>query len=180
MTSDDCEEADLDIIRDILGNRSEQILSEDVTRIDKETFRELFLNNSEQGIISDDLISELFSSSNTSQNCSNPYILRMGDSRPLSEEVISWVLATLPMGAMVRIIRMTLSSRHLLFQIGSLLSVVLLKLLGRKLTIIISGVLFLVSFLCIGLSSLAGSHVMLLVFRVMSGCAVGIAVPSVR
>ena len=47
-------------------------------------------------------------------------------------------------------------------------------------TIIISGVLFLVSFLCIGLSSLAQSHMMLLVFRVMSGCAVGIAVPSVR
>ena len=60
------------------------------------------------------------------------------------------------------------------------MSVLLLKLLGRKLTIIISGVLFLVSFLCIGLSNLAKSHVMLLVFRVMSGCAVGIAVPSVR
>ena len=56
----------------------------------------------------------------------------------------------------------------------------LLRLLGRKLTILTSGALFLVSFLCIGLSSLARSHVMLLVFRVMSGCAVGIAVPSVR
>ena len=55
-----------------------------------------------------------------------------------------------------------------------------MKALGRKLTIIISGVLFLVSFLCIGLSSLVQSHVMLLVFRVMSGCAVGISVPSVR
>ena len=76
---------------------------------------------------------------------------------------------------------MTLSlHHHPSLQIGSLLSVLLLKLLGRKLTIIISGVLFLVSFLCIGLSSLAQSHVMLLVFRVMSGCAVGISVPSVR
>ena len=60
------------------------------------------------------------------------------------------------------------------------MSVLLLKLLVSKLTIIMSGVLFLVSFLFIGLSSLAQSHVMLLVFRVMSGCAVGIAVPSVR
>ena len=60
------------------------------------------------------------------------------------------------------------------------MSVVLLKIVGRKLTIIISGVLFLIAFLCIGLSSLTRSHIMLLVFRVMSGCAVGIAVPSVR
>ena len=108
MTSVNCGEEDLEIIRDILGNRSEQILSEEITRIDKETFRKLFLNHSEQGIISDDLISDFFSASNKSLNCSNPYILRMGDSRPLSEEVISWVLATLPMGAMVRIIKMTL------------------------------------------------------------------------
>ena len=101
MTSGECEEVDMDIIRDILGNRSEQIFSEDVTSIDKQTFRQLFRNHSEQEIISDDLISELFSSSNKSHNCSNPYIMRMGDSQPLSEEAISWVLATLPMGAMV-------------------------------------------------------------------------------
>lgn len=115
MTSGDCEEADLDIIRDLLGNRSEHILSQDVNSIDKETFRELFLNHSEQGLISDDLISDLFSSGNKSKNCSNPYMLKMGDSRPLSEEVISWVLATLPMGAMVRIIMIILSPRNLLF-----------------------------------------------------------------
>ena len=90
MTSGECEEVDMDIIRDILGNRSELILSEDVTSIDMETFRQLFRNHSEEEFLSDNLI-----------NCSNPYIMRMGDSQPLSEEAISWVLATLPMGAMV-------------------------------------------------------------------------------
>ena len=90
MTSGECEEVDMDTIREILGNRSELILSEDVTSIDMETFRQLFRNHSEEEFLSDNLI-----------NCSNPYIMRMGDSQPLSEEAISWVLATLPMGAMV-------------------------------------------------------------------------------
>ena len=108
MTSAECEEmeGDKDLIRDFLGNRSEKILSEDITSIKKETFKKLFQikeNNS------DDLFSELFG--NKTQNCSNPYILTMGDSRPLSEEVISWVLATLPMGAMVSI-RIKLSLHH--------------------------------------------------------------------
>ena len=111
MTSGDCEEVDKDLIRDFLGNRSEKILSEDVTSKDNETFKKLFKIKEKN---SDDLFSELLAISNKTQNCSNPYILtmgEMGDSRPLSEEVISWVLATLPMGAMVSI-RIKLSLHH--------------------------------------------------------------------
>merc|ERR1712227_401719 len=92
-----------------------------------------------------------------------PNIMTDENGEPLSEEVISWILATLPMGAML----------------GAILSALLLKIVGRKYTIIISGVLFFISFLCIGLSSITNSHVMVLVFRVMSGCAVGLAVPAV-
>ena len=103
MTSVECEQTavDEDIVRGILSDRSGQIISEDVTSIDKETFKELFRNHTDHGINSDKLLSELFNASNRSENCSGPYMLTMGEGRPLSEEVISWVLATLPMGAMV-------------------------------------------------------------------------------
>ena len=40
---------------------------------------------------------------NVTTNCTNPNMLTLANGDPLSEEVISWVLATLPMGAMVKI-----------------------------------------------------------------------------
>ena len=46
-------------------------------------------------------------------------------------------------------------------------------------TIIVSGVLFLVSFLMIGFSQLLETHITVLVFRAVSGVAVGLAVPGV-
>ena len=105
MTSTTCGDTDIreilgdtdpDIIRDILSNKTQ--ISQDV--IDRDTFNELFRNHS-IGQINSDKLSEILTSNNSSNKCSNPYLLTMGDGRPLSEEVISWVLATLPMGAMV-------------------------------------------------------------------------------
>ena len=89
-------DTDPDIIRDVLSNKTQ--ISQDV--IDRDTFNELFRNHS-IGQINSDKLSEILTSNNSSNKCSNPYLLTMGDGRPLSEEVISWVLATLPMGAMV-------------------------------------------------------------------------------
>ena len=51
--------------------------------------------------------------------------------------------------------------------------------LFRKMTIIVSGGLFLVSFLMIGFSQLLETHITVLVFRAVSGVAVGLAVPGV-
>ena len=90
-------DTDPDIIRDVLSNKTQ--ISQDV--IDRDTFNELFRNHSIGQINSEKLLSEILTSNNSSNKCSNPYLLTMGDGRPLSEEVISWVLATLPMGAMV-------------------------------------------------------------------------------
>ena len=81
----------------------------------------------------------------------------------LSEEMISWVVAAPPIGAIT----------------GSLLSFLFLRRLGRKVTIITSGLLFLTAFLCLGLSKQAASPAMVLVFRALSGTGVGLAVPSV-
>ena len=89
-------DTDPDIIRDILSNTTQ--ISQDVR--DRDTYNELFRNHS-IGQINSDKLSEILTSNNSSNKCSNPYLLTMGDGRPLSEEVISWVLATLPMGAMV-------------------------------------------------------------------------------
>ena len=93
---------------------------------------------------------------------------------------------------------MSINVNHYLFiQVGSLISVFLLKFLGRKYTIITAGALFSVAFLCIGkhiengkyylvffnftgLSNIVNSHAMVLVFRVMTGCACGISFPAVR
>ena len=55
----------------------------------------------------------------------------------------------------------------------------ILIFLFRKMTIIVSGVLFLVSFLMIGFSQLLETHITVLVFRAVSGVAVGLAVPGV-
>ena len=105
MTSTTCGERDIrdilrdtdpDIIRDIPSNKTQ--ISQDV--IDRDTFDELFRNHS-IGEINSDKLSEILTSNIRSNKCSNPYLLTMGDGRPLSEEVIPWVLATLPMGAMV-------------------------------------------------------------------------------
>ena len=88
------------------------------------------------------------------------------EEEPLSEDIISWVVATPPIGAIT----------------GSLLSGVLLTKLGRKLSLILSGLLFLTAFLSLGLARLAARSVMVrlvLVFRAVSGTAVGLAVPSV-
>ena len=71
---------------------------------------------------------------NVTGNCTNPHLMTQGDGEPLSEETISWILATLPIGALI----------------GCSMTLFLLRTIGRKYTIIISGVLFLVSFLCIG------------------------------
>ena len=74
----------------------------------------------------------------------------------MSEETISWVVATPPIGAIT----------------GSLLSFFFLDKMGRKVTMLSSGVLFLTAFLCLGLASLATSQMMLrlvLVFRAVSG-----------
>ena len=85
---------------------------------------------------------------------------------PLTEDMISWVVATPPIGAIT----------------GSLLSGLFLDKLGRRLSILVSGLLFLTAFLSLGLARLATSTVMVrlvLVFRAVSGTAVGLAVPSV-
>ena len=84
-------------------------------------------------------------------------------SEELSEDMISWVVAAPPIGAIT----------------GSLLSFFFLRRLGRKATIITSGLLFLTAFLCLGLSRQVGSPAMVLVFRAVSGTGVGLAVPSV-
>ena len=81
----------------------------------------------------------------------------------LSENMISWVVAAPPIGAIT----------------GSLLSFFFLRRLGRKMTIITSGLLFLTAFLCLGISRQVGSATMVLIFRAVSGTGVGLAVPSV-
>ena len=81
----------------------------------------------------------------------------------MSENMISWVVAAPPIGAIT----------------GSLLSFFFLKRLGRKMTILTSGLLFLTAFLCLGLARQASSPAMVLVFRAVSGTGVGLAVPSV-
>ena len=66
--------------------------------------------------------------------CTNPDLVTMEDGGPLSEDIISWILATLPSGSMI----------------GCWISLILLRCLGRRLTIIISGLSFAVAFLGIG------------------------------
>ena len=62
--------------------------------------------------------------------------------------------------------------------LGSLLSSVSLNFAGRKLSILLTGFIFLLSFLIIGLASIPSSVEMVLAGRAISGLAVGLAVPS--
>ena len=48
-------------------------------------------------------------------NCSNPYILTGSESEALSEETISWIISSMPLGAIL----------------GSLTAALLLKTIGR-------------------------------------------------
>ena len=82
---------------------------------------------------------------------------------PLSDDIISWIVSLPPLLALI----------------GSLLSSLLLNYLGRKNSIILSGFIFLTSFLMIGLADLITiSETMILAGRALSGLGVGLGVPS--
>jgi MFS family permease len=62
--------------------------------------------------------------------------------------------------------------------LGSCLSSITLNWAGRKYSIVLSGVMFFLSFLLIGLASIPSSVEMILAGRALSGIGVGLAVPS--
>jgi len=62
--------------------------------------------------------------------------------------------------------------------LGSCLSSCTMNWAGRKLSIILSGIIFFLSFLLIGLASIFSSVEMILIGRALSGVGVGLAVPS--
>jgi MFS family permease len=62
--------------------------------------------------------------------------------------------------------------------VGSCLSSITLNFMGRRDSIILSGVIFFLSFLLIGLASIPSSVEMILIGRALSGLGVGLAVPS--
>ena len=62
--------------------------------------------------------------------------------------------------------------------LGSSLSSISLNCVGRKYSIILSGVIFFLSFLLIGLASTPSFVEMILAGRALSGFGVGLAVPS--
>ena len=73
---------------------------------------------------------------------------------PLTEDMISWVVATPPIGAIT----------------GSLLSGLFLDKLGRRLSILVSGLLFLTAFLSLGSNITAASNQMTSRHDVIRSC----------
>jgi len=96
---------------------------------------------------------------NDRMNGTNTHIV---DSAPLEESTCSWIVSLPPLAAIV----------------GSSASSFSLSLLGRKFSIILAGIFFLVSFLIIGLASITSSVGMILAGRAISGLGVGLGVPS--
>eukprot|EP00092_Neocalanus_flemingeri_P046464 GFUD01052267.1.p1 GENE.GFUD01052267.1~~GFUD01052267.1.p1 ORF type:complete len:481 (-),score=118.98 GFUD01052267.1:59-1501(-) len=96
---------------------------------------------------------------NDAANNTNPAVLLTA---PLSEDTTSWIVSLPPMGAIL----------------GSCLSSLTLNWAGRKCSIILSGVMFFLSFLLIGLASIPSSVEMIITGRALSGIGVGLAVPS--
>jgi len=80
----------------------------------------------------------------------------------VSDSTASWIVSLPPMGAIL----------------GSCLSFWTMNYLGRKYSIIMSGIIFFLSFLLIGLASILASVEIILTGRALSGVGVGLAVPS--
>ncbi|XP_023342693.1 facilitated trehalose transporter Tret1-2 homolog isoform X2 [Eurytemora carolleeae] len=81
---------------------------------------------------------------------------------PQKPEIISWIVSTLPLGAIC----------------GSLISSFPLNYLGRRPTLILAGTIFIIANLLIGLAQLDDIVPMILVGRVMGGIGVGITMPA--
>ena len=82
---------------------------------------------------------------------------------PLDQDTISWIVSLPPLLALI----------------SSALSSVLLQYLGRKKSIILSGFIFLSSFLMIGLAAqIPSPEKLILAGRAWSGLGVGLGVPS--
>ncbi|XP_023328360.1 facilitated trehalose transporter Tret1 [Eurytemora carolleeae] len=84
------------------------------------------------------------------------------ESSPQEPEIISWIVSTLPLGAIC----------------GSLLSSFPLNYLGRRITLLLAGVLYIAANLLIGLAQLNGNIPMILIGRILGGIGVGITMPS--
>merc|ERR1719431_2233404 len=86
----------------------------------------------------------------------------LATSTVLSNNTASWIVSLPPMGAIL----------------GSCLSYWTMNYLGRKHSIIMSGIIFFLSFLLIGMASTLASVEIILTGRALSGVGVGLAVPS--
>lgn len=83
---------------------------------------------------------------------------------PLSKEQASWISSLTPLGALC----------------GGLLSSLPLSRLGRRLTMVISSLLFIFSFLFLGISSLTESLGSIFAARALMGVGVGLTIPSAQ
>ena len=98
-------------------------------------------------------------------------------SAPLSADTASWIGKTLlPLNQAGNIFAVSLPPMGAV--VGSCLSSITLNFMGRKNSIILSGVIFFLSFLLLGLASIPSSVEMILIGRALSGLGVGLAVPS--